>query len=372
MEEMMGIVNLNEPEELLGELTRIRPLAAVPFAGRYRLIDFVLSNMVNSEISNVGIFIQHKYRSLMDHLRSGKEWDLARKSGGLFILPPAYSRYPMQVHRGDIENFYANLDYIQSGGQKYVLIAGPAMLTNIDYRQALAQHRQSGADITLLYSEMDCDSNDCLKVATLDVAEDGQVRNIKEMEAACGTQKVSMEMFIMETDLLVQLINEAISHGDYDFIKHCIIKNLGKYKMFGYEHKGFVGHINSLGSYFKYNMQLLNPQVWRELFFKNGLIYTKVKDEPPSKYTRDSLVSDSLVAAGCHIEGRVENSILFRGVRVHKGAYVKNSIIMQKGEIKAGAVLENVICDKDVLITAEKQLKGEANYPLVIKKGRVI
>jgi glucose-1-phosphate adenylyltransferase len=370
--ELMGIINLAEADDYLGDLTRTRPLGAVPFGGRYRLIDFALSNMVNSGVSNVGLFIQHKYRSLMDHLRSGKEWDLARKRDGLFILPPAYSRYPMQMHRGDVENFYSNIDYISNSRQKYVVVSGVNMVTNMDYRAALEFHKKKGADITVIYTEADCIRQDCSQSNIVEVEEDGRISDIKEYSGRRANQMMSMEMFIMEKELLVDLINECISQGDYDFVKHCIIKNRDRVKLFGYFHPGYVGRIVSLQSYYNHNMKLLEPKIWRELFFKSGLIYTKVKDEPPSKYMPGAQTFNSLVAGGCHVAGTVEGSILFRGVKVHKGAQVKNCIIMQKGEIEAGVVLENVICDKDVRVTMGKHLKGEFSYPLVIRKGRVI
>lgn len=371
-DELMGIINLSEAEEYLGDLSRFRPLAAVPFAGRYRLIDFVLSNMVNSGITNVGIFIQHKYRSLMDHLRSGKEWDLARKKDGLFILPPAYTNSPMHIHRGDVENFYSNLDYIAKSQQKYVVIAGSQIVSNLDYRQALDSHKKAGADITILYTKANCSTHDCQRAITLEMEENEHVIGMTEYHGTNEFKNVSMRTCIMEKSLLIELVNDCIARGDYDFSKHCIVRNVGKYNIYGYHYQGYVARINSIQSYFKHSMELLNPQIWKELFFKSGLIYTKVKDEPPAKYMMDADVANSLIATGCYIAGRVENSILFRGVKVHKGAYIKNSIVMQKGEIGPGVVLENVICDKDVVITVNKQLKGECNYPLIIKKGQVI
>lgn len=370
--ELMGIINLSEAEEYLGELSRTRPLAAVPFAGRYRLIDFVLSNMVNSGISNVGIFIQHKYRSLMDHLRSGKEWDLARKRDGLFILPPAYSKNPMQIHRGDVENFYSNLDYLCKSRQKYVVVAGPEMVSNLDYRQALDFHKNTGAEVTVLYTRANCTTHDCVRSTVVEMGEDGQVLDMKEYKESGQCQNISMKTFIMERKVLIELVNDCIARGDSDFIKHCIIKNITKLKVRGYHYQGYVARISSLRSYFQHSMELLSPHVWKELFFKSGLIYTKVKDEPPAKYMLDADVKNSLISTGCYIEGRVENSILFRGVKVQKGAYIKNSIIMQNGQVCSGVVLENVICDKDVKITANKQFKGECNYPIIVKKGQVI
>jgi glucose-1-phosphate adenylyltransferase len=372
MIDIMGIINLNEADEYLGELSRSRSLASIPFAGRYRLIDFVLSNMVNSEISNVGIFIQHKYRSLVDHLRSGKDWDLARKRDGLFVLPPAYTKTPMQMHRGDVENLYSNLDYIHQSRQKYVVIAGANIVANLDYREVLDFHKSSRADITALYTKANCGTHDCARSNILEVGPNNRIFGMREFKDSGGYQNMSMEIFIMDKNLLMELVNNCIAYGDYDFVKHCIIKNVSKLKVCGFHHQGYVARISSLQSYFKHSMELLSPHIWKELFFKSGLIYTKVKDEPPAKYIHETEVTNSLIASGCYIEGKVENSILFRGVKVHKGAYIKNSVIMQKGNIGPGVMLENVICDKDVYITGNKQLKGESSYPLVIKKGRVI
>ncbi len=369
--DVMGVINLNEADDCLQEITQHRPLAAVPFGGRYRLIDFVLSNMVNSGIHNVGIFVQHKYRSLMDHLRSGKEWDLARKRDGLIVLPPAYVNNPLRIQRGDVENFYSNLDYIYKSTQKYVLVAGINMICNLNYTSALEFHHRRQADITVLYSEEDCTRTDCSNAVMLEIGPDARVCDMQVNPEQVKNQKISMEMFIMKKDLFVNLIDGCYSRGDYDFVKHCLIKNLNKLNVYAYPHKGYLARVNSLTSYFKCNIDLLKPQIWQELFSQAGLIYTKVKDEPPARYTSTAKVTNSLVAGGCYIEGTVENSILFRGVRVHRDVRINNCIIMQKSEIAGNTILDTVICDKDVHIT-EKQLKGEVLYPTVIKKGTVL
>lgn len=370
--DLMGIINLYESEELLHEITQHRPLAAVPFGGRYRLIDFALSNMVNSGITNVGILFQHKYRSLMDHLRSGKEWDLARKRDGLALLTPAHAAYPQQpLYGGDVSNFHSNLDYIRYSRQKYVIISGSGVVCNINYRPILQFHENTGADVTVLYTDKDY-SGDHIGAVLIDIDSKGRVT---DMEVAAGSTKLgrmSLGMYIMERQLLIDLIEECMSHGGYDFVKHCLIKNIERLKIFGCLHEGYAGRIYSLASYFQRSMDLLSPEVWQELFFGSGLIYTKVKDEPPSKYMNSAKVTSSLVAGGCQIEGTVENSILFRGVTVGKGVHIKNSIIMQKSIIDSGALLNQVICDKNVHITKERQLKGDSSYPLVIKKGMVV
>jgi glucose-1-phosphate adenylyltransferase len=367
----IGIINLYSEQENLAELTQNRPLAAVPFAGRYRLIDFPLSNMVNAGIGNVGIMVHHKYRSLMDHLRSGKEWDLARKREGLTILPPAYASQPGGKPFGDIENFHANLDYILRSNHKYVILGGARMVCNIDLATALNVHKLRQADITAIYSEQEEYQDGTLRTL-LAVDADNRVTDIQINRGFCPGQKLATDMYIMGRELLIDLIDNCAARGETDFVKHCLIKNLHRFKIYGHPHKGYLAHIGSTLSYFKHSMDLLQPDVWQELFFNPGRIYTKVKDEPPAKYQSGANVINSLVANGCDIDGTVENSILFRGVKVAKGAVVKDCIVMQKGQIDAGVELQNVICDKDVHVLAGRSLRGEPSYPIIIKKGMVI
>jgi len=371
MQNVMGIINLNDGQELLKELTQCRPLAAVPFGGRYRLIDFILSNMVNSGMQNIGILVQDKYRALMDHLRSGKEWDLARKRDGLFILPPGKSQYSGEYNRGDIESFYNNLDYIESSRQQYVIIAGSHIICNLSYRKAFKFHQDMGADITLLYKEYP-EKEELMQYGIVECQGNGMITEIAINPSTHLSRKVSLEMYIIKKNLLVNLIKECQARGGLDFIKDILIKNIGTLKMYGYPYKGYVARVDCVKNYYKHNMELLKPEKWEELFFKSGLVYTKVKDEGPAKYKDSARVSNTMIANGCIIEGHVENSILFRGVTVHKGAHIKNSIVMQKCDIGEDAIIENIICDKNVQITKGKWLKGERSYPLVIEKGSVI
>jgi len=371
MQNVMGIINLNEGQNFLAQLTQRRPLAAIPFGGRYRIIDFILSNMVNSGIQNVGILVEDKYRALMDHLRSGKEWDLARKRDGLFILPPGRSQFSKENYHGSVEKFYNNLDYIESSRQQYVLIAGSHIICNLSYRKAFRFHQDVGADITLLYKEHNSDE-ELVEYSIVECQANGLITDIAINSSSPLSRKISLDMYIMKKDLLVNLIRNCHSRGGLDFIQDIVIKNIGTLKMYGYPHKGYVARVDCVRNYYKHNMELLKPEKWEELFFKSGLVYTKVKDEAPVKYKENARVSNAMIGNGCIIEGHVENSILFRGVAVHKGAYIKDSIVMQKCDIAENAVIENVICDKNVKITNGQWLKGEANCPLVIEKGSVI
>jgi glucose-1-phosphate adenylyltransferase len=370
MKRLMGIINLYNHKDVLWELTRRRPLAAVPFAGRYRLIDFALSNMINSKIANVGIMMAGNYRSLMDHIRSGKEWDLARKRDGLFLLPPAAVN-PGEGFQGDLHAFQSNFDYLQNSRQSHVIVSGCNMVCNVNYEEAFAFHQAKGADITVLYKPM-TGMDQCPQCSMLGITEEGRVHDVEINPVRARNHNLSLEMYIMDKRLLIELVDEAVSHGGTTFVRDALMKNLSTLKVYGYAHSGYLAHLISIRSYYHHSLELLRPEVWKELFFANGMIYTKVKDEAPTKYNNSAKVSNSMIANGCILEGTVENSIIFRAVKVHKDAVIRNSIIMQKGDIGPGAVLENMICDKDVRISAGKRLMAESNYPLVITKGSVI
>lgn len=373
MKDVLGLINLYENEELLRELTHNRPLAAIPFAGRYRVIDFILSNMVNSGIRNVGILTYTNYRSLMDHLRSGKEWDLARKREGLFLLPPNQVSGKLRSGEGDIEQMYSHLDYIRASKEQYVLIAGSAMVANIQFAGMLDFHRQTEADITVLYQpECQREGHDYRHCTFIKLEADGRVTDTALSYGDSAGKQMSMKIYLMRKQLFIDLVERCMLKGKHSFIKDGIIHNLEQLKIYGYPFQGHVSIINSVFSYYHNSLALLQSPVSQDLFRRNNRIYTKVKDEAPTNYRSGAKVANSLVANGCIIEGSVENSILFRGVHVREGASVKNCVIMQKCEIYPGASLDTVICDKDVKIGSGRTIKGDHAYPIVIRKGTVI
>lgn len=369
MKRMMGVVNLvNEPDDL-EELTYTRCVASVPFGSRYRLVDFTLSNMVNSGIENVAVFTQHKYRSLMDHLGSGKEWDLDRKRGGLFILP-AILHETTGMSRGDLFQFYSHRDYFYRGREEYVVISRSHMVCNIDYNAVLEYHLEKNADVTVVYTK--ADNDEYAKHRRMAVKDDGQVTVIEDHSGRLRTDNISMEMYVMSKELLLDMVESCLAQGYDHLVRDGIMKNIDKLSVYGYLHEGHTGIVNSIQSYYKHSMQLLNPKVWRELFFQKKLIYTKVKDEPPARYAENAHARNSLIANGCVIEGKVENSILFRGVKIRKGAYVKNSIILQNCEIEENVIIENAILDKDVFISRGRVLTGDKQAPFIASKTKVI
>ncbi|WP_281887069.1 glucose-1-phosphate adenylyltransferase subunit GlgD [Paenibacillus sp. YYML68] len=369
MKRLMGVINLvNEPDEL-EELTYSRCVASVPFGSRYRLIDFALSNMVNSGINNVAVFTQHKFRSLMDHLGSGKEWDLDRKRGGLFLLP-AILHESTGMARGDLFQFYSHRDYFYRGNEDYVLITRSHMVCNVDFNAVLDYHLEKNADITVVYRK--ADDAEYAKFRRMAVKDDGQVTLMEDHSGRLRTDNISMEMYIMSKHLLLDMVESCLAQGYDHLVRDGIMKNIDKLSVYGYQHEGYTGIVNTIQSYYKHSMQLLNPSVWRELFFQRSLVYTKVKDEPPARYMENAHARNSLIANGCIIEGKVENSILFRGVKIRKGAYVKNSIILQNCEIEENVIIENAILDKDVFINRGRVLTGDNQAPFIASKTKVI
>lgn len=372
MKDVLGIINLSEPEEQIKELTAIRPLAAIPIAGRYRVIDFLMSNLVNSGVRDVAVFTQGKSRSLMDHFGSGKYWDLDRKRGGLFLLNPMMSSSDVVQRRGDIENFKNHLDFIYSSRAKYVIISRSYMICNVDLKPAFKHHKDSGADITILYKHMDNSVRRFINCDSLNLDEEGNVLGIGKNLGKKKFYNISTEMYIMKKELMTDIIEEGVHMGDGDYLKQVLFNRIQELHVNAYPIDGYMACINSIENYYLTNMDLLNMDVSRELFFGHGLIYTKIKDEPATKYGNTASVSNSLIANGCHIEGVVENSIIGRGVTVGKGAIVRNSILMQNCYVDETASLNYAILDKNVSISKKKMLFGHEGHPYVIKKGVTI
>jgi glucose-1-phosphate adenylyltransferase len=367
LKDYMGILMLNENDNKINRLTRNRPLASIPFGGRYRIIDFALSNLVNTGIKNIGIFTDGKTRSLMDHLGSGKPWDLARKNNGLFIFNFGSTNYYMN----EIETLKNNIEYFYQSKEKYAILSSSYMVCNIDFEAASAHHEASGADITIVYKKIDDGKTSFIDCSVLNLDKDNNVLSVGKNIGTDEVNNICMEMFIMKKEVLINLILECIKTGYYSSIKEAIYKKLGALNVKAYEFKGYLNCINSVNAYYKSNMDLLDVDTNRELFFKNGHIFTKSKDEAPTKYSSISKVCNSLIANGCIIDGTIENSVIFRRVKIHAEAEVKNCIIMQNCEIKAGAKLSNIIIDKNVVIEEGKELKGDIDFPLVVEKKAI-
>ncbi|QHW30122.1 glucose-1-phosphate adenylyltransferase subunit GlgD [Paenibacillus rhizovicinus] len=366
---MLGIINLIHETDEMGVLTQGRCLATLPFGGRYRLIDFVLSSMVNSGVQKVAVFAHTKYRSLMDHLGTGKNWDLHRKQNGLYVLPPAIEDQN-DFARGDLYHFYRNRDYFAHGPHEYVVICRSHMICNVNFADVLRHHRDQGADITVV-----CKANSGNIVGTarkVKVDESGRIKEIQDHFGRLSDEVVSMEMYVMRKDLLIDLIETSLAQGCDHFLRHAINSRLDQLKVSACMYDGMLGVVNNIASYFRHSMELLQPEIGRELFFRPGPIFTKSQGEPPSRYLTGAYVNHSLIANGCEIDGIVENSILFGGVKVKKGAVVRNSIVMHNSVIGEDGSLESCILDKEVQIRPFQQLRGVPEMPFLAIKRKVI
>ncbi|KAF6574171.1 glucose-1-phosphate adenylyltransferase subunit GlgD [Paenibacillus polymyxa] len=367
MSRLIGVINLDHELDQLKELTYFRCGAAVPFASRYRLIDFTLSNMMHAGVHDIALFIRRKYRSLLDHLGEGRPWDLDRRRGGLFILPPDWND-PTDASRGDLQHVHNNLDFFHRSSGQTIIHAGTQHVNKVDIEDVYRYHQEKNADVTLVYKPIDQLESEHDPCARLEIDENGRVTGIHQEQ---DHHNIYLEMFVMDKDLYLDQVKHCIAHQDNHFFRDAIQKNPSGLRIYAYHYEGYHAVINSIESYYKNSMKLLDQQQYQALF-QNQPVHTKIKYEAPTRYTHSAEVDHSLVANGCTIGGKVENSILFRGVRVEEGARVSNSIIMQKCVIRKGAVVENVVLDKDVQLSPDRTLIGDIRVPYVIAKNSVI
>ncbi|MEF9853292.1 MAG: glucose-1-phosphate adenylyltransferase subunit GlgD [Hydrogenoanaerobacterium sp.] len=369
---VLGIVFSNMHDEYMGEITTRRTMASVPFGGRYRLIDFTLSNMVNSGIEDIGVITKSNYQSLMDHLGSGRDWDLARKRGGLCILPPFSSVNSTGIYKGRLDALAGILGYIRHSKAEYVVMADCDVISNIDLADVVAQHIKTDADLTLVYKRELCRTDAMTDTTILKFDEKGRVNDVLSGTPVDGESCCYLDMAVIEKQKLEHIITESVARNQKNFKDDVLIAQHHNLKMIGYEFTGYATKINSMKSYYDANMDLLDYKLIEHLFTDSRPIYTKVRDEAPAKYGLSASVGNSLVADGCVIDGEVENSILFRGVKVAKGAKIKNAIIMQGCEIGEDVKIECVIVDKDVTVRSGRNLMGHSTYPVYITKGATV
>lgn len=370
--ECMAVLNLyKKGEPSINKLNYGRPISSTPIGARYRVIDFALSNMVNSGINNIGIYAKEKYRSLTDHLSSGKDWDLSRKKGGLFVFSPENTIHQNSYanREGDIYNILANIDYVEKCEEEYILIAPSYMLCNIDYSEAIDYHIKSKNDITVIYKSAENANKDFKGNLTLNIDNNDRVINIGTNMGLFNRANIFMETYIMRRVDFIECLYHIVSQGTYSYLEEFIIEECKSMKVGAFEHKGYLKCVNSIQSYFEANKELLNIEVARELLYSDRKILTKEKNESPAIYTEDANVSNSYVATGCIIEGTVKNSVIFRKVHVKKGSVIENCVIMQNCVIENDVELENVIFDKNISVSPGKKLKGDENYPIVVEKN---
>ena len=347
----LGVIFANTYDNLVPELVAERSMASIPFGGRYRLIDFTLSSMANAGIDNVSVIVRKNYHSLMDHLGAGREWDLTRKRGGLNIVPPFAER--------SVKLYSGRVDALES------------IAMNFDFGKLVDAHVKSGADVTMVYNRAPIPEGARSDNYTIRTDENGRVTEILSNDYRMGEQNLAMNIYVIERESLIHLIHDASVRGLVYFERDILARNLKLLNVQSYEFEGYAARISDMKSYFDENMRLLQDGSMNALFGP-APIYTKIRDDNPTRYLQGSSVKNSLLADGCVIEGTVENSVLFRGCKIKKGAVVKNCVLMQDTVVEPNANVEYVVTDKNVHITEDKKLAGTDTFPVFIAKNHSV
>ena len=374
--EALGIIFPNSYDSLVPELVTERLMASIPFASRYRMCDFMISSMVHCGIDNISILVRKNYHSLMDHLGSGREWDLTRKNGGLNIVPP-YAQKQVKVYEGRIEALESIRGYLKKQTEKYVIMTDSNIAVNFDFNDLLHAHIESGADATVVYRKQEIpkplikQSTEALDLYYALGVNGDHVSKIYINPTEKGEMNFCLNIYVVERELLIRMIDDAFVHGYTSFVRDILERQIEHLDVRGYCYDGYVAEIHDMKSYFEENMKLLEEENLHALFSGNQ-IYTKIRDDNPTRYINGSKAKNVMVADGCVIEGDVENSILFRGVHIGKGAKVKNCVLMQDTIVEDNASVEYVITDKDVTITEGKSLTGNDSFQVFVAKGQTV
>lgn len=369
----LGIIFSDVHSWNIAEITANRTVASIPFAGRYRLVDFALSNMVNADIYKIGLITKSNYQSLIGHIASGKDWDLSRKNGGVVILPPYGIGDEAGPYKGRLDALKRIKKFIESSSSEHVVLADCDIVANIDYKDVIRFHQKSGADITAVYSKIHIKREQARHTIVYKPDESGRIMDILLNPDIEGEVCAGLNSWVMTREKLLHIISDASTHGLMRFSKDILLDNVRSMKIMGYENPGYTAHIESLAGYVKSNMDMIVKENRKQLFeFDGRPVHTKVRDSSPSKYGSDAVVKNSLIADGCIIEGMVENSVLFRGVKVSRGSTVKNCIVMQGTVIEQNACLSWIISDKNVIVRDNRVLSADRSYPFYIAKGKMV
>lgn len=365
---VLGMIFANIHEEALGGLTDLRTMGSVPFCSRYRLIDFPLSNMVESSITKIGVITNANFNSLMDHVGTGKPWDLSRKNDGLYLLPP-YSINSVAMWGNRIDAIYGNMGFLDHSNQEYVLMSDCNNILSLDFAEVFKAHEDNNADITIVTVKAKKPRNISSLLVFNSVAADGRIEDAvvdpdTQDEVCYSTNIVLIKKYLLQT-----LVSKAHSKNEVSFQRNVIMEAIKSKKVYAYDATdNFIGTVDSIQSYYDISISLLDKDNKKKLFAKERPIYTKERDDMPTLYGMDAKVCNSLVADGCEIKGTVNNCILFKGVKVEEGAVVSDSILMQDTVIGANAKINCIIADKDCSIKAGVELSGAPNFPVSLSK----
>ena len=365
-----GIIHAYNASPNLRELTERRTSSSLPFCARYRLIDFPLSFMVNAGVRDVGVIMQRDYQSLLDHLGSGKDWDLSRRSGGLKQLPPfGLADSHTGEYKGTMEALTAVASYIEHIPQETVIMSRGDIVANVNLQKVVDQHNASGAEITAV----------CTQAVPAQIhhrfltGPESFATHLLCRRRGAGPGLASMEIYVISKSRLLELMSYCSAYNKKHFHRDALLDYLEKGgKVYVYEHKGYTAHIDTVRDYYKVSMDMFNYNNRMELFAPSHPIRTKERSDVSTYYGPHAYSKNSLVADGCYIEGEIENCILFRGVRIEREAKLKNCVIMQDTIVGASSKLSYVICDKNVVVSRDTVLSGNARLLITVPKGDVV
>ena len=372
-----GLIFSNIHDSSIPELTNVRTMASVPFGCRYRLIDFSLSNMVNSGITKIGLVAHNNYQSLLDHIGTGKDWDLARRSGGIKILPPFITAYEggegSKLYTTRLEALLGVTNFISRCNEDYIVMSDCDGICNIDLSKVVDAHIKNNADITVVTRILRPEESEAKDLTEIKANANGEIIDASAYVSGISGNEVSTNIVVVSRMFLLGALRDASAHGYRHFFKDIVARRLGRARMFRYLYEDIYIQINSLESYFSSSMMLLDPAVRNGLFGAEKMpIYTKLRNSAPTRYASSAKVTNSYVADGCVIEGTVENSIIFRGVKIGKGTVVKNCVLLQDTFTGNNVSLNCVITDKNAVICDGRMLSGHSTMPFFIPKGAMV
>lgn len=370
MKQTIGLIlNIDDDNSDLNPLLQHRSISTLPFGGRYRMIDFTLSNMVNSGISHVGVVGSQKYSSLIDHLGTGKEWSLSRKTQDLSILAGSSSVRFGNLLKINLRDLYNNRAFFDRNNVENVIIAAPNLITSFDFNAPMKIHKTNNSDITLIFKKV----QPSFTFNTNDIFLDFEKYKITNMyyRDEKTTDYVYADMMIIKKDILLKMIDRSSQSGMWDMMD-IIKQNIDTLKIFGAPHTGYINRVTDLSKFYESNMDLLDFDIMKELFMGEHTIQTKIKDNHPALYQNNAVVTNSIVGSGSVVEGAILHSVIFRECSVGEGTEIENSIIMQKANIGRNVRLNYVIFDKDVVIRDNVNLIGRKDKPIVLSKGTVL
>lgn len=366
----LGIVNIEGTNVHFGDVMDHRGVQAYGFLGRYRLIDFVLSNMSNSGITDFQVYMPVKMRSTIQHVGTGKHYNINSKRGKLRLLNSMTD--PNSIYQHDIQAFSDNIHYIENSDKEFVLIAPSYFIYSQDFSKIQEEHLATGADITVLYKNVTEAKTSFIGCQTLKFGEDRRVIEFEENHGKYKNRPVSLEAYFMKRTVFLELIQRANKVSSLYWLKDILRDVVDQYKIMGYAHRDYVACINTVSSYFQTQLELIDRNIRRLLFKSNWPIYTQTSDSSPCLYGPLAAVKGSLISNGTQINGQVENAVIDRDVVIEEGVVIKNSIILNGVTIKSGANIENAIIDKSTKIIHPIDIKGSETAPAYIKAHQII